>query len=100
MPLIVRDEDILDRLTFDPKVIVFYRNRFANGMGLQRAETKLRAELSHAEQKRKHPGQYLTLIVAGKFEVSLRKRPTSDDLDSCYVRGINVLNRAKKRKAA
>jgi hypothetical protein len=100
LPLIVRDEDILNRLTFDPKVIVYYRNRFAKGMGLQMAEAKLRAALGQAEQKRKHPGQYLTLIVPGKFEVSLRKRPISDDPDSCYVRGITVLNRAKKRKAA
>lgn len=100
LPLIVRDEDILDRLTFDPKVIVYYRNRFAKGMGLQRAEAKLRAALSQAEQKRKHPGQYLTFIVPGKFEVPLKKRPTSDDPDSCYVQGIMVLNRAKKRKAA
>jgi hypothetical protein len=101
LPLIVRDEDILDRLTFDPKVIVYYRNRFAKGMGLQRAEAKLRAELGQAEQKRKHPGrQYLTFIVPGKFEVSLKKRPISEEPDSCYVRGITVLNRAKKRKAA
>lgn len=100
LPLIVKDEDILDRLTFDPKVIVYYRNRFAKGMGLQRAEAKLRAALGRAEQKRKHPGQYLTFIVPGKFEVPLKKRPTSDDPDSCYVRGIAVLTRAKKRKAA
>ena len=100
LPLIVRDEDILGRLTFDPKVIVYYRNRFAKGMGLQRAEAKLRAALGQAEQKRKHPGQYLTLIVPDKFEVQLKKRPTSDDPDSCYVRGITVLKRAKKRKAA
>lgn len=100
LPLIVRDEDILDRLTFDPKAIVYYRNRFAKGMGLQGAEAKLRVELGEAEQKRKHPGQYLTLIVPGKFEVPLKKRPTSDDPESCYVRGITVLNRAKKRKAA
>ena len=100
LPLIVKDEDILDRLTFDPKVIVYYRNRFAKGMGLQRAEAKLRAALGQAEQKRKHPGQYLTFIVPGNFEVPLKKRPTSDDPDSCYVRGITVLTRAKKRKAA
>jgi hypothetical protein len=100
LPLIFRDEEILDRLTFDPKAIVYYRNRFARGMGLQRAEAKLRAALGQAKQRRKHPGQYLTLIVPGKFEVPLKKRPTSDDPDSCYVRGITVLNRAKKRKAA
>lgn len=100
LPLIVGDEDILDRLTFDPKAIVYYRNRFAKGMGLQRAEAKMRGALGQAEQRRKHPGQYLTLVVPGKFEVSLKKRPTSDDPDSCYVRGITVLSRAKKQKAA
>jgi hypothetical protein len=100
LPLIVGDEGLLDRLTFDPKVIVYYRNRFAKSMSLQKAEAKLRAELGRAEQKRKHPGQYLTFIVPGKFEIPLKKRPTSDDPDSCYVRGITVLNRAKKRRAA
>lgn len=99
-PLLLEDEELIDRLTFAPELIAFYRNKFARRKGLAQAEAQLRRELEGSEAKRKHPGQYLTLTVPGKYEIVLRERPRSDRPDSCYVRGIHVLNRAKKRKAA
>lgn len=95
-PLLLEDEDLIDRLIFAPELIAFYRNKFAKRRGLAEAEAQLRRELEGAEVKRKNRRQYLTLTVPGKYEVILSRRPHSDRPGSCYVRGIDVLGRAKK----
>lgn len=99
-PLLLEDEELIDRLTFAPEAIAFYRNKFARRKGLAEAEAQLRRELEKSEAKRKNRRQYLTLTVPGKYEVVLWKRPRSDRPESCYVRGISVLNRGKKKRAA
>jgi hypothetical protein len=97
---LLEDEELIDRLTFAPQLIAFYRNKFARRKGLADAEAQLRRELEKSEAKRKNRRQYLTLTVPGKYEVVLWKRPRSDRPESCYVRGLNVLGAAKKRRAA
>jgi hypothetical protein len=92
----LEDEELIDRLTFAPELIAFYRSKFAKRKGLAEAEAQLRRELEAAEVKRKNRHQYLTLTVPGKYEVVLPRRPRSDRPASCYVRGIDVLSRAKK----
>jgi len=99
-PLLLEDEELIDRLTFAPEAIAFYRKKFARRKGLAQAEAQLRRELERSEAKRKHPGQYLTLTVPGKYEIVLRKRPRSDRPASCYVRGISLLSRTDKKRAA
>ncbi|MFL5897152.1 MAG: hypothetical protein ACJ76D_01605 [Solirubrobacterales bacterium] len=99
LPLVVGDEQILDRLTFAPKLIAFYRNKFARRKTLAKAEAQLRSELKSARVRRKHPGQYLTLVVPGRYEIPLKQRPVSDDPESCYVRGITVMKKDGRRAA-
>jgi hypothetical protein len=99
-PLLLEDEELIDRLTFAPELIAYYRNKFARRKRLAQAEAQLRQELEGAEARRKNRRQYLTLTVPGKYEIVLRRRPRSDRPHSCYVRGINILNREKKKKAA
>jgi len=99
-PLLLEDEELIDRLTFAPELIAFYRNKFARRKNLAQAEAQLRRELEGAKARRKNRRQYLTLTVPGRYEIVLWKRPRSDRPDSCYVRGINVLARKRKKKAA
>jgi hypothetical protein len=99
-PLLLEDEELIDRLTFAPELIAFYRNKFSRRKNLAQAEAQLRRELEGAKARRKNRRQYLTLTVPGRYEIVLWKRPRSDRPDSCYVRGINVLGRKKKKKAA
>lgn len=98
-PLLLEDDELIDRLSFAPGLIAFYRNNFAKRRGLADAEAQLRRELGGAEAKRKNSRHYLTLTVPGKYEIVLWKRPRSDRPESCYVRGISLL-RGRKQKAA
>lgn len=99
-------DDLVDRLVFDPKLLRFYRLKFARRASSGEAEERLRAELRKAERIRKWHGEYLRLRVPRRFEVVLRKRPIPGDLDSNYVTGIRLLvpsksqKKSRRRKAA
>lgn len=99
-PLLLEDDELIDRLTFAPELIAFYRNNFAKRKGLAQAEAQLRNELDGAQANRKNQRQYLTLTVPGKYEIVLWKRPRSDKPSTCYVRGISLLNKREKKRAA
>jgi hypothetical protein len=99
---VAEDEDIAERLVFAPKLLDFYRRRFASDASARSVESRLRTELRNAELIRKqHTGEYLRLRVKGRFDVVLERRPGPDDFKSCYVTRLTLPSKKRRvRKAA
>ncbi len=92
-------EDIVQRLIFDPKLLNFYRQKFAKRSSVAQAEAQLREELRTAKLIRKHhTGEYLRLRVSGRFDIVLDHRPIQGEVASCYVTGLQLPAKARRRR--
>jgi hypothetical protein len=93
------EEDLVERLTFAPNLLNFYRRRFASDVSLEEAERRLRAELKGAKLVRKrHTGEYLRFRVKRRFDVVLDRRPGPEDFKSCYVTKLTLPQRNGERE--
>jgi len=92
-------EDLVDRLTFSPSCIDFYRRRFARGVSREKAASRLREELRAAKKMRKrHTGEYLRLRVVGRFDAVLKQSPSLGGFQALYVEGLQLPARPKRKK--
>jgi hypothetical protein len=97
----VEHDDLIDRLTFSPSCIKFYRHRFAKGASIAEANRQLRSELRKAELVRpRATGDYLRFRRRGRFDVILKKRPVVEDPSTTYITSLYLpTNRARSRGA-
>jgi hypothetical protein len=96
----VKHDDLIDRLTFSPKCIEFYRRRFAKGVSTAEADRRLRSELCKATMVRpRATGDYLRFRRRGRFDVILKKRPVAEDPSTTYITSLYVpTNRARSKR--
>jgi len=96
----VEHENLIDRLTFSPNCIKFYRHRFAKGVSMSEADRRLRSELRKAEMVRpRATGDYLRLRRRGRFDVILKKRPVVEDPSTTYITSLYLpTNRARAKR--
>jgi hypothetical protein len=85
----VEHDDLIDRLTFSPGCIKFYRDRFAKGASTTEAGRRLRREVRKAEMVRpRATGDYLRFRRRGRFDLILKKRPVVEDPSTTYVTSL------------
>jgi hypothetical protein len=96
----VKHDDLIDRLTFSPKCIEFYRRRFAKGASMAEADRRLRSELCKAAMIRpRTTGDYLRFRRRGRFDVVLKKRPVVEDPSTTYITSLYLpTNRAGSKR--
>ncbi len=96
----VEHDDLIDRLTFSPNCIKFYRRRFAKGASMAEAGRRLRRELRKAEMVRpRATGDYLRFRRRGRFDVILKKRPVVEDPSTTYITSLYLpTNRAGTKR--
>lgn len=97
----IKHDDLIDRLTFSPKCIDFYRRRFAKGVSMAEADRRLRRELCEAEMVRpRATGDYLRFRRRGRFDVILKKRPVVEDPSTTYITSLYLpTHRARSKRA-
>jgi hypothetical protein len=95
----VEHDDLIDRLTFSPNCIKFYRRQFAKRASMAEADRRLRTELRKAEMVRpRTTGDYLRFRRPGRFDVILKRRPVIEDPSTTYITSLFLpTNRARAR---
>jgi hypothetical protein len=96
----VKHDDLIDRLTFSPNCIEFYRRRFAKGVSMAEADRRLRSELCKAEMVRpRATDDYLRFRRRGRFDVILKKRPVVEVPSTTYITSLYLpTNRARSKR--